>query len=165
MESNRLLPRVTEARNSHTGKGFRYKSLAHFLKRIRRFGRSWLKRTSAPARVVSDNFQLREALGKKFVMKTHLTPAFALVVWHLMIPSGGPTAVLVAAPLSQWSRSATYDSADNCESALTALKNEAFTQAQYDCVSDRSRANLCHDDVANTSSECVSTDDPRLKEE
>ena len=63
MESNRLLPRVTEARNSHSGKGSKYKSLVHFLKRIRRFGRSWLKRTSAPARVVSDNFQLREPLG------------------------------------------------------------------------------------------------------
>ena len=98
-------------------------------------------------------------------MKTHLTAAFALVVWRLMIPSTGPTALLVAAPLSEWNRSATYDSADNCESALTTLKNEAFTQAQYDCVSDRSRANLCHDDVASTSSECVSTDDPRLKEE
>jgi hypothetical protein len=98
-------------------------------------------------------------------MKTHLTAAFALVLWHLMTPSPGPTALLVAAPLSEWNRLATYDSADNCESALTALKNEAFTQAQYDCVSDRSRANLCHDDVASTNSECVSTDDARLKEE
>jgi len=98
-------------------------------------------------------------------MKIHHTAAFALVVWHLMIPSASPTAVLVAAPLSEWSRSASYDSADNCESALATLKNEAFTQAQYDCVSDRSRANLCHADVAATSSECVSTDDPRLKEE
>ena len=98
-------------------------------------------------------------------MKTHLTAAFALVVWHLMIPSAGPTALLAAAPLSEWSRSATYDSADNCESALTALKNEAFTQAEYDCLSDRSLAYLCHDDVAKTGSICVSTDDPRLKEE
>jgi hypothetical protein len=98
-------------------------------------------------------------------MKAHLTAAFALVVWHLMVPSAGPTALLVAAPLSEWSSLATYDSADNCESSLTALKNEAFIQAQYDCVSDRSLANLCHDDVASTSSECVSTDDPRLKEE
>jgi hypothetical protein len=98
-------------------------------------------------------------------MKTHLTAAFALVVWHLMIPSAGPAAILVAAPLSEWRPSATYDSADNCESALAALKNEAFAQAQYDCLSDRSRANLCHGDVAMTSSECVSTDDPRLEEE
>jgi hypothetical protein len=115
--------------------------------------------------VVSDNFQSRELSAKKSVMKTHHAAAFALVVWHLMIPSVSPTAVLVAAPLSEWSRSASYDSADNCESALTALKNEAFTQAQYDCLSDRSQANLCNDDVARTSSECVSTDDPRLKEE
>jgi hypothetical protein len=98
-------------------------------------------------------------------MKTHYAAAFALVVWHLMIPSANPTAVLVAGPLSEWSRSASYDSVDSCESALTELKNEAFTQAQYDCLSDRSRANLCHADVARTSSECVSTDDPRLKED
>jgi hypothetical protein len=32
MESNRLLPSVTEARNSHSGKGFKYKSLALFKK-------------------------------------------------------------------------------------------------------------------------------------
>jgi hypothetical protein len=98
-------------------------------------------------------------------MKTHHAAAFALVVWHLMIPSASPNAILVAAPVSEWILSASYDSAENCESVLTVLKNDAFTQAQYDCVSDNSRANLCHADVARTSSECVSTDDPRLKEE
>lgn len=98
-------------------------------------------------------------------MRTHHAAAFALVVWHLMTPSVSPSVVLVPAPLSEWSRSASYDSADNCDSALIALKNEAFTQAEYDCLSDRSLAYLCHDDVAKTGSICVSTDDPRLKEE
>jgi hypothetical protein len=98
-------------------------------------------------------------------MKTHYAAAFGLVVWHLMIPSGSPSAVLVAAPLSQWTLSTSYDSAENCESVLIELKNDAFVQAQYDCLSDRSRANLCQADLARTNSLCVSTDDPRFKEE
>src|SRR5215472_16377747 len=80
-------------------------------------------------------------------MKTLYAAAFALVVWRLMIPSAGSNAILIAAPLSEWTLSASYDSAESCESVLTALKNDAFTQAQYDCLSDRSRANLCHADV------------------
>jgi hypothetical protein len=97
-------------------------------------------------------------------MKTHYAAATALVVWHLMIPAASPTAVLVTAPLSQWIRTASYDSADSCESVLITLKNDAFAQARNDCLPDSSRENLCHADVARTSSECVSTDDPRLKE-
>ena len=98
-------------------------------------------------------------------MKTHYAAAFGLVVWHLMIPSGSPRAVLVAAPLSEWTLSTSYDSAENCESVLIELKNDAFTQAQYDCLSDRSQANSCLADLARTSSQCVSADDPRLKQE
>ncbi len=98
-------------------------------------------------------------------MKTHYTAAFGLVVWHLMIPSASPTAVLVAAPLSEWTLSTSYDSAENCDSDLMALKNDAFVQAQYDCLSDRSQPKLCQADLARTNSLCVSTDDPRLKEE
>ena len=98
-------------------------------------------------------------------MKTHYAAAFGLVVWHLMIPSTSPTAVLVAAPLAEWTLSTSYDSAENCDSDLMALKNDAFIQAQFDCLSDRSQANSCQADLARTSSQCVSTDDPRLKEE
>ena len=98
-------------------------------------------------------------------MKTHYAAAFGVVVWHLMIPSTSPSAVLVAAPFSEWTLSTSYDSAENCDADLMALKNDAFTQAQYDCLSDRSQANSCLADLARTSSQCVSTDDPRLKEE
>jgi hypothetical protein len=97
-------------------------------------------------------------------MKNHHA-ATSLVIWHLMIPAASPAAVLVAAPLSEWNNAASYDSAENCESVLTMLKEDSFTQAQYDCLPDRSRENLCYADIAMTSSECVSTDDPRLREE
>jgi len=98
-------------------------------------------------------------------MKTRHAATLALVGWHLMIPSVNPTTVLVAAPLSQWSRWASFDSAENCVSALSELKNEAFFQAQYDCLADRSLAALCYGDVAKTGSQCISSDDPRFKEE
>ena len=99
------------------------------------------------------------------IMKIRHAAALALVGWHLMIPSVSPTAALIAAPLSQWNRWASYDSVDNCDSAMVELKNEAFSQAQYDCLADHSRADLCHGDLAKSSSECVSADDPRLKDE
>jgi hypothetical protein len=59
MESNRL------SRKQETPTQARASNINHsqFLKRVRRLGRSWLKRTSASVRVVSDNFQLRQPLG------------------------------------------------------------------------------------------------------
>jgi len=77
-------------------------------------------------------------------MKTQYVTAPALLIWYLMIPAASPTAVLVAAPLSEWTDTASYGSAENCDSVLTVLKQDAFTQAQYDCLPDSSRANLCH---------------------
>src|SRR5215469_1407595 len=131
---------------------------------MRKRGRSQ-KEHRRPRERLTITSTARASRLNKGVMKTRYAAALALVVWRLMIPSAGSNAILIAAPLSEWTLSSSYDSAESCESVLTALKTDAFTQAQYDCLSDRSRANLCHADVATTNSECVSTDDPRLKKE
>jgi|SRR5271155_4713508 len=97
-------------------------------------------------------------------MKLLHSAGLALVGWYLIVPSFNPAALLISEPVSEWNHWASYYSAKSCESALNELKDEAFAQAQYDCLTDRSRSDLCHGDVAKENSECISTEDPRLKE-
>src|SRR3979490_3004768 len=56
-------------------------------------------------------------------MKPRHAAALVLVGWYLMTPPVRPDgSVNVAAPLSKWKTSNTYDAADECKKALLGLR-------------------------------------------
>jgi hypothetical protein len=89
-------------------------------------------------------------------MKPHNARALILVGWYLMLPplsSLNPRARNGSAPLSEWSLIGSFDSADECDDMrykLMMKESPSLTQE------DRK--------VDLLSAQCISTDDPRLKE-
>jgi len=82
------------------------------------------------------------------------------------------------APLSEWTVSHSYASAQACQSAQTKNRDQAAAKLkQYDGMTDQQRRNLEHNQKAFDQemndrdnfdaafqSACIATDDPRLKE-
>jgi len=97
-------------------------------------------------------------------MKPRHAAAFALVGWYLLLPPTFPDQlkVNIDAPISKWEHYAAFDSAQDCESTIQYLNDQdkKFTSAQ--------RANPTTDEQSRAEqhvmSECIATDDPRLKE-
>jgi hypothetical protein len=97
--------------------------------------------------------------------------ALALVGWYLMVPpdSTVPHSVDSTAPISRWSIVTDFDSAGNCEQALTELQNKNGDPTKLDRTGrlrrfqkrqpadpELARARVDH-------ATCVTSDDPRLK--
>jgi hypothetical protein len=100
--------------------------------------------------------------------------ALALVGWYLMVPPNRRD----DAPLSEWTISQSYPSADACQSAQNKNRDQAHAKLeQYDSMTGQQRLNLEHNQKAfdqetndrdnfNAAfqSACIASDDPRLKE-
>jgi hypothetical protein len=100
--------------------------------------------------------------------------ALAIVGWYLMIPPNKRD----DAPLSEWTVSRSYDSAEACQSAQNKNRDQAAAKLkQYDSMTDQQRSNLEHNQKtfdqetndrdnfdAAFQSACIASDDPRLKE-
>ena len=88
--------------------------------------------------------------------------ALALVGWYLMVP---PPVVHSSvrdldAPLSKWGIFSTHDSAAECEQGLVAFYKLAKTELVANPSDERDRIQF----YQLESSQCIATDDPRLKE-
>jgi hypothetical protein len=97
-------------------------------------------------------------------MKLSHAAALALVGWYLMVPptikkDGGYEADFNA-PLSRWSVNTPFDSTTEC----AALNSEVVLE--YKKRLDKARIHSFEWAVAQSlvDSQCISTDDPRLKE-
>jgi hypothetical protein len=113
-------------------------------------------------------------IERKTVNHRRHAAALALVAWYLMMPPNKR----VDAPLSAWTVSRSYDSAEACQSAQSQNRDQAAAkQNQYDSMTDQQRRNLEHnqqafDQATNDKdnfdaafqSACIASDDPRLKE-
>jgi hypothetical protein len=83
-------------------------------------------------------------------MKFRQAAAIALVGWYLMVPlPHHPNA-----PLADWTHYDSYDSATECSEAQRALYTESKKVS--------SKAHVLENQIAV--SECIASDDPRLKE-
>jgi hypothetical protein len=82
--------------------------------------------------------------------------ALTLVGWYLMMPPKIAGHYRLNAPLSQWTHVSSYDSADDCENLVTTGKLiwESNPKAMADAEQTKAMAET----------QCVSTDDPRLKD-
>jgi len=83
-------------------------------------------------------------------LKPRCGAVFALVGWYLMVPVQNH----LDAPMRYWSLFENYGSAKECSEAQAALLNESKNPG--------SKIHRFTDEVAL--SECVESDDPRLKE-
>jgi hypothetical protein len=90
-------------------------------------------------------------------MKSRHAAALALVGWYLMFPPsahGLHGQIETSALLSQWDILESFDSANECETALSRFKAAEHTETEIGMqlrkAADRSL--------------CIATDDPRLKE-
>jgi hypothetical protein len=107
-------------------------------------------------------------------MKPGHAAALALVGWYLMMPPNKKN----DAPLSEWTVSRSYDSAQACQSAQNKNRDQAAAKLKtYDNMTDQQRRDLQHNQQAFDQetadsdsfdqafqSACVASDDPRLKE-
>jgi hypothetical protein len=110
-------------------------------------------------------------------VKRHSAAALALVGWYLMTPPLTPkgvfdsSATLVdgSAPISQWSVSRSFDSAERCEQAREAAENvlKQAVKKNPDLLGDRDpkRRLETMGILAAAIAKCIATDDPRLKPE
>ncbi len=99
-------------------------------------------------------------------MRLRHADALVLVGWYLLMPPWiGPTLDL-RTPLSKWVNQGSFDSDEQCENARADLIN-GF---KGDLDTAEGKAPDCEDvamlqmaDEVEEESECVATDDPRLK--
>jgi hypothetical protein len=95
-------------------------------------------------------------------MKLRHAVALALVGWYLMVPpfpkSGHRYEPDPSVPLSQWSRRASFDSVAECEAHKTKWLDSLKKNTE-----DVSPAEAQAIAKAVLLSECIATDDPRLK--
>jgi hypothetical protein len=90
-------------------------------------------------------------------VKLRHAAAFALVGWYLMLPPADYSnwQVNPKAPLSEWVVNLTADSATECEN-----RREVFAQVNW-TPTDTKKHEFFH--ALFQDSQCVATDDPRLK--
>jgi hypothetical protein len=89
--------------------------------------------------------------------------ALALVGWYLMVPPPvihSSVPVDLDAPLSKWGIFSAHDSAAECEQGLVAFYKLAKTELLANPSDERDRIRF----YQLESSQCVASDDPRLKE-
>ena len=89
-------------------------------------------------------------------MKIRNSAALVLVGWYLMAPRGNADLHTVS---SQWESLGSFDSADDCEAAKAAAINVAKQRADASPGDVNAKVAL----GLGISSQCVATDDPRLK--
>ena len=82
-------------------------------------------------------------------MKPRRAAALALVIWYLMVPPTIP--VEPKAPLADWMRIATYNTANDCVREF--FKHHRSPNGEHDLIAE-----------TPVWARCVSSDDPRLKE-
>ena len=96
-------------------------------------------------------------------MKSRHAAALALVVWYLMLPPpllhGNPP-VDLEAPVSKWRLFSIHESAAECEKGLVAFYKSAKAELIANPADERDRIQF----YQLESSQCVASDDPRLKE-
>jgi hypothetical protein len=97
-------------------------------------------------------------------MKPQHAAALALCGWYLLAPPALPSPLRPhsAAPLSTWGLVESFDSAEACQRALSKKwddEEERF-QSEYPHPSEFEKFALAE----RAQSECIATDDPRLKE-
>lgn len=89
-------------------------------------------------------------------------PALALVGWYLMVPPPvihSSVPVDLDAPLSKWTVFSVHDSAVECERGLVAFDKVAKTELVANPSDERNRIQF----YQLESSQCIASDDPRLK--
>ncbi len=97
-------------------------------------------------------------------MKPRHAAALALVGWYLMmppIPPKGSTPMVgvdAQAPLSKWTVSSGFDTAAACHVAHGKLLDDAAK------LGNPKELEVIRIQVAMADSQCIATDDPRLKE-
>ncbi len=93
-------------------------------------------------------------------MNPRHTAALALVGWYLMTPpfASGPTGFDANAPLSRWPISQAFDTASECNADRTGVIQVSAGVAR--AVSDPTAQRHLKLWLA---SQCIATDDPRLK--
>lgn len=108
-------------------------------------------------------------------MKLRLQSTIALVSWHLISPIGGPAKPRVLpknTPLSQWRNLGAFDSADQCQKALSDLRASFEQDTRSEITVWRKAKDKAHVDRAlqaaaaqavAESSLCIASNDPRLK--
>ena len=96
-------------------------------------------------------------------MKPCHAAMLALVGWYLMYPPLTPdNQVLTERPLAEWKSGASFDTAKDCEAARSHVsKDGEKLQDAAEAAHDAIGGNLARD---MTWAQCVTSDDPRLKE-
>ena len=95
-------------------------------------------------------------------MKPRYGTALALVGWYLMVPPPvlrSSLPVDLGAPLSEWRLFSARDSAAECEQELVAFYKVAKTELIANPADQRDRIQF----YQLENSQCVASDDPRLK--
>ena len=96
-------------------------------------------------------------------MKPRHAAALALVGWYLMVPPPvihSSVPVNLDAPLSEWGIFSAQDSAAECEQNLVAFYKLAKTELVANPADERYRIRF----YQLESSQCIASDDSRLKE-
>jgi hypothetical protein len=108
-------------------------------------------------------------------MKLRLQSTIALVSWHLISPIGEPAKPRVLpknTPLSHWRNLGTFDSADQCQKALSDLRASFEQDTRREITVWRKEKDNSHEHRAlqtaaaqavAESSLCIASNDPRLK--
>ncbi|MGD0671186.1 MAG: hypothetical protein ABSB13_03860 [Candidatus Binatus sp.] len=103
-------------------------------------------------------------------MKSRHGAALAIVAWYLMIPPiNADNRVDAGAPLSDWRRSVSFDSADECKASLKDAIENPMTPSEYQATAQATlkarMLPLSQSEMTRRMQEsvCVSADDPRLK--
>jgi hypothetical protein len=86
-------------------------------------------------------------------MKPRHAAALALVCWYLMVPPINGQEL----PIAQWNHISSFDTADKCEMERVKLRDSYKNGAPPHNLTREQAINLIIE------SECLGTDDPRLK--
>jgi hypothetical protein len=106
-------------------------------------------------------------------MNPHHTAAFALMGWYLLIPpvfsamGDHPRAFNdLSAPINKWDIQGSFDSEANCEKEKQRIRTEAPRRLNFarEHPDQDQNGNIAAVAEAWQLSECVATDDPRLKQ-
>jgi hypothetical protein len=95
-------------------------------------------------------------------MNLHHAAALALVGWYLMVPPNvrDPSASAASIePLDQWLNVRSFDTATACEDARTAMIGSYREELRKNTNSEHSFIGFS----ASSATECIASDDPRLK--
>ena len=92
-------------------------------------------------------------------MKPRHAAALALVGWYLMVPPDPASELATLEPLHWWFQIGSFDSANGCQEARRMMIGRFMTDLQKDYRD----TTAVHGMDAFYYSECIATDDPRIK--